>query len=279
MNGSQESAREKTPSAGASAFFERLGLLGGTIASLSIIVSVVYDWGFFSALGISFADAPTTLTDHMQSWLVWLPIVAPPALFVLGIELLTRRIERGMTEDEIIASSSSPVWMRRFRNSPNFYMGAMGLILVMLWVLFGEIFFYGLILSLAVCWRSFTGWVFSHPTVRDRHSYLFRWSVHWLPGVMILFFLWGSMSVEDDFSTRDYKINLRSTSSTKNVEILRSFERWVLVREEQNAIAWIPLEDIDRMELVQKPRPFRGLACLFSKRWCPKSPTERRSNG
>ena len=278
MTDSQKSAREETRNTGINSF-ERIGLLGGTIASLSMIVSVFYDWGFFTALGISFADAPTTLSDHMQSWLVWLPGVATAAIFVLAIELLTRRIERGKTEDEIIASSPSPVWMRRIRDSPYYFMGFMGPLLVMLWILFGEVFFDGLFFGLSICWFFFIGWIFGHQTVKERHSDLFRWSVYWLPPVMLGIFFFGSMSVEHDFFAGEYKINVRSTSSTKNVEILRSFERWVLVREEHNAIAWIPLEDIDRMEQVQKPRPFRGLACLFSKRWCPKSPTERRSNG
>ena len=279
MTDSQKSATGETRNTRATLFFERIGLLGGTIASLSMIVSVVYDWGFFTALGISFADAPTTLSDHIQSWLVWLPIVAPSAAVVLGIELPTRRIEHGMTEDEIIASSYSPVRMRRFRNSPYYFVGAMGPIVLILWVLFGEIFINGLYFGLLICWFIFTGWVFNHPTIRDRHSYLFRWSVHWLPPVMILAFYFGSMSAGRDFSLGEYKINVRSISSTKNVEILRSFERWVLVREKHNAIAWIPLEDIGRIELVQTPRPFRGLACIFSKHWCLQQPTGELSDG
>ena len=279
MTDSQKSATGEVRNSRATLFFERIGLLGGTIASLSMIVSVVYDWGFFTALGISFADTPTTLSDHIQSWLVWLPIVAPSAAFVLGIELLTRRIERGMTEDEIIASSSSPDRVRRFRNGPYYLIAAMGPILLILWVLFGEIFFFGLWFGLSICWFIFTGWVFNHPTVRYRHSDLFRWTVHWLPPVMILVFYLGSMSVERDFSLGEYKINVRGISSTKKVEILRSFERWVLVREEHNAIAWIPLEDIGRIELVQTPRPFRGLACFFSKRWCLQRPTGELSDG
>jgi len=103
--------------------------------------------------------------------------------------------------------------------------------------------------------------------------------VHWLPPVLVLFFYFGSLSVEHDFSAREYKIDVRSISSTKNVKILRSFERWVLVRDERNAIVWIPMDDIGRMELVQTPSSFRGLVCIFSKRWCPRGPKEESSDG
>ena len=57
-----------------------IGALVGVIASLSVIVSFIYDWGFFWALGISFSQAPTTITDHVQSWIIWLPRV-----IVIGI--------------------------------------------------------------------------------------------------------------------------------------------------------------------------------------------------
>ena len=44
------------------------------LASLSILISVTYDWGFFFSLGLSYARSPTTIVDHVQSWLYWLPL-------------------------------------------------------------------------------------------------------------------------------------------------------------------------------------------------------------
>jgi len=54
--------------------------LTAVFASWSLVVSVAYDWGFFLALGTNFAQAPTTLSDHLSSWLVWATRYAPVAV-------------------------------------------------------------------------------------------------------------------------------------------------------------------------------------------------------
>ena len=81
---------------------ERVGKIMAVIASFSLIVSVFYDWGFISALGLRFSEIPTSVSDHVRSWLVWLPKVVIGVIGVLVFELLNRRIEKGMTEEEIV---------------------------------------------------------------------------------------------------------------------------------------------------------------------------------
>ena len=282
MIDSESSSTEEARNTGTTKSFEQIGLLSGVIGSLSVIVSFVYDWGFFAALGISFAEAPTTISDHIRSWLVWLPAAVAAGIFTLVLELLNRRVERGMTEDEIVAFS--PSWVRRFRASPYYLVAATGPLIVVLWILFGETYFDLLILGLPVCWFIFSGWVFGHPTVRERHTRLFRLFVHWAPAVVIWVFLLGLNSAERDesppLSSRTaYTIHSDDGSRSRNVEILRSFEKWLLVREEDNAIAWIPIDDVGRMQLIHTPRRFPGLACMFSKRWCLQESVEENSDG
>ena len=273
MIDSESSATEETKSMGRTVSFEQIGLLSGIIGSLSVIVSFVYDWGFFAALGISFADAPTTISDHIQSWLVWLPMAVTAALVTLAMELLNRRVEGGMTEDEIIVSSSP--WVRRFRNSPYYFVALMGPLVVVLWVLFGEIYFASLTVGLPICWFIFSRWVFGHPTVSERHSQLFRLFVHWVPAVVVWVFFLGINSTEDPTI---YTIHADNASSGRQVELLRSFEKWLLVREEDKTIAWIPITVVDRMQVIKTPQPFPGLVCMFSKRWCPQSLVEETSD-
>ena len=83
---------------------EHLGAVFALAASVSVIVSFVYDWGFFSTLGIGFAQAPTAISDHLRSWLIWLPLVITPVLILLAHELLMSRLERGLTDEEIVES-------------------------------------------------------------------------------------------------------------------------------------------------------------------------------
>ena len=148
---------------------DRIARLGAVtaIAPLSIAISFFYDWGFFFALGISFEEAPTTISDHIQSWFVWLPAIVPSALIMLAMQLLNIRIEGGMTEHEINESSSNPDLARRFRYSALILMGFTGVPIPVLWLLFGSRFSPGLIFALPVCWFMFVVWVFSLQRVRS----------------------------------------------------------------------------------------------------------------
>ena len=72
---------------------ERIGAIVAVVASLSLLLSFVYDWGFLSALGISFEDAPTSLSDHISSWMVWLQVLLPAGFLMFTFTLFVKRLE------------------------------------------------------------------------------------------------------------------------------------------------------------------------------------------
>lgn len=71
----QTGAPKKAPRAGGSSIWSTFGQLITPFAALSFLLSVDYDWGYLGALGLSFADVPTTISDHVRSALVWAPWV------------------------------------------------------------------------------------------------------------------------------------------------------------------------------------------------------------
>src|SRR5919197_1500493 len=86
--------------------------------AVGFVVSVIYDWGFVYALGMDFGCLPTTTTDHFRSGLLWFPSLLGLIFLYVAIEFQFQRVERGLTEKEIIESSSNPVWTRKFREGP-----------------------------------------------------------------------------------------------------------------------------------------------------------------
>lgn len=259
---------------------ERVGKITAVIASFSLIVSVFYDWGFISALGLRFSEVPTSVSDHVRSWLVWLPNVVIGVFGVLALELMTRRIEKGMTEEEIIQSSSNPSRTEKMRRRPFHAIGLLGVAVVVLWLLFGDLFRVSLNLGLIVCWFLFTGWVFSHPTLRARHAESFRLFVHWAPPIMIWFYFSGFNDATAQInSTRPTDVvQIKSSQpvpSELQARILRSFERWLLVQDINKQVVWVRADDVLRIEGHSERAPFRGIACWFSDSLCytPSTPT------
>ena len=248
-----------------------IGALIAVIAPISIIFSFVYDWGFFSALGISFQQAPTTLYDHAHSWLVWLPRVLVVATILLTVEFFLRRIERGMTEDEINTSSPNPNRTRMFRNSPFVFIKWLAPCLVILWLLFGTSFRHSLWPGLIICWFLFSSWVFKHPRLSMQYSIAFKLSFRWIIPIAFLAFAWGEWSADtktlETGNPKEYRSYDRVTlegSGTQTVFILRTFDKWVLIRDEERNLVWIPTDKIYRIELESEDESFRGLVCIFS---------------
>ena len=270
---------EKPKRTGTWVSIKSIGQFSGAIASISVVVSFVHDWGFFSALGVSFAQAPTTISDHVQSWLVWLPKVTVVIIILLALEFLTRRIERGMSENEIVGSSQNPSLTRKFRNSPYIFVGFMGPSIVILWLFLGEKFYskHTLSVGVIITWFVFAKWVFNHPTVRARHSDSAVLSFYWIPPLILLVFSWGQLSAEfgdlkQHASHRIYMNNAESATTVKSAEIdiVRIFDDWILVRAENKKIVWIRLDQISQLELLEEDRPFPGLVCILFKRLCPQ---------
>ena len=170
--------------------------VSGVVASVSILMSFVYDWGFFYALGISFNEAPTTISDHVQSWLLWLPKVIIAVIVFSAYEMVTRRIERGMSEEEIVESSRNPSQTRRIRNSPYVLLKVLGPSLVVMWVLLGENYstFPALLMGGCLTWFWVASWIFRNPRVNTRHSNLLFLSFYCIPPLILTVFSWGYLS-------------------------------------------------------------------------------------
>ena len=250
---------------------ERIGKSTAVIASFSVVISVFYDWGFFFALDISFAEAPTTISDHVRSWLVWLPKIGILVLVFLAIELLIRRLEKGMTEEELIESSSNPTWTKKFRRSHLIAFDVVGILVIIFWLLFGNMFSDGLYVGGIVCWLLFIGWVFEQRVVRERHPAPFRSLICWGPVLMTLVFAFGFTEAKSATNSAGVLHRLQMTvpegsAGQHEARVLRSFEKWVLIREKHGQIAWVRSDDIRRIERTTAETPFRGLICaLFGK--------------
>ena len=252
---------------------EHLGAAFALAASLSVIVSFIYDWGFFSALGIDFSQAPTAISDHVRSWLIWLPFVITPVLVLLTHELLMSRLERGLTEEEIVASSRNPARARLIRNGPRKLISFMALLLLLLWLTFGEVFSKGRIIAFPITWMIFIHWVFRHPRMDARYSAVTKNIMAYVPAVFFVVFFVGAGTAHSEMSqsSKSHRIELAATQNGaggQEVKLLRSFQDWILIRDDKGKVTWIRLNDVVRIQALEESKMFKGFVCLFSTSWC-----------
>ena len=252
---------------------ERLAAVFAVTGSAGVVVSFVYDWGFFFALGIPFSEAPTALSDHMRGWLIWLPIVIGPVLFFLAQELLVSRLERGLSEEEIIVSSSNPARTRRLRNRPRKVIAATAVVVLFLWVLFGGSFAFARPFAFFIVWVLFVQWVFRDCRLDADWPACVKNGITWVPAVLlVVFFLGGNQAQLGMLKPApSHRIEWSAPvgdAPAVEVRLLRSFQDWLLVRDGDRNVAWIRSIDVVRMERLEASAPFQGLLCVLSSDWC-----------
>ena len=250
----------------------------GVVASVSILVSFIYDWGFFYALGISFNEAPTTISDHVQSWLVWLPRVIIFVIVFSAYEFVTLRIERGMSEEEIVETSRNPSLTRRIRNSPYVFLKVLGPSVVVIWFLVGENYVptVALFMGGVITWTMMASWIFRHPRVNARHSKLSFLSFFWIPPLIMAVFFGGYISAgiaESEYSASiefsAHDLNSVSTIESRKIKLIRSYENWLLIKDKKNRISWIKMNNVNNLVKLEEKQPFPGMICIFSTQMCP----------
>lgn len=201
--------------------------------TLSFLLSVCFEWGFLSALGLTFADVPTTFSDHAQSALVWAPGMVTGLVGAALIEWLSRRIERGQSEEELIGTGPYQSFGRILRGSQ----GVLG------WVVFfamgfaflvgGERVAQGGAIVLALICFKLALWIFEHQRVSEQTPPTIRLFVLVAPATMILFYGFGwdhglRRSALIATTAEPSVLTLRADTAAKRIRVLRNYERGLL---------------------------------------------------
>ena len=266
---------------------DRLPALTAVFASWSLVVSVAYDWGFFFALGISFAHAPTTLSDHLSSWLVWATLYTPvPVAYVLYLMIRfhrqARAAQRGNEGDDEVSSSVQLIFQRmRLFHRMIYWIFP---VLFLSWLLFGTpknpwgwiaLSWIGLVGTWLTDLRNLPEEVTTRVRSAVRSISLPLLLITWVPATFFVFFAFGygyPDRAQDDAMPRAYVQtrveDLDSGSIVEETYVLRSFANWLLVQDQgRTQVDWVRMEQVDRIEIHPDVR-FPGLVCGIFGLWC-----------
>ena len=235
-----------------------------------LLLSIIYDWGFLRAVGLSFSTIPTSLADHFRGALNWLPTVIAAIGGAVIFEIVSRRIEGGKTEAELLAGSRRPRALRLFRDSPQKFFGVMAFLTIGLWLLLGDQFREGLYLLVPVIWFQIAVWVVSHPRIRASTPREMLLAIAFIPPVVLYVYLLGGNQARAALVRPEEPAVVLVPEAIKpqqNLYLVRVFERVAIVRDDSGKVVLVRSGDILRI-VPAGQRPFRGLLCYLWRRAC-----------
>ncbi|MEJ1409097.1 MAG: hypothetical protein RPU60_02610 [Candidatus Sedimenticola sp. (ex Thyasira tokunagai)] len=207
-----------------------LSIFGTCLLSLSII----YDYGYFTYLGFGFSEAPTTLSDHIESSLVWIPPMVIGVFIYFVFELLSRRIEQGKSEEELIETSTNPGFTRWFRDSPKYLFMAIPPLALFAYLSGISISMSAWGVAGMITWYIAHEWFFSHPRILSRTSHVFYISSKIIPAFALFVAFHGAAAAQDSILLRAKLYEITDESGVTDVFLLRTFNEYFLV--------WHPLQ-------------------------------------
>lgn len=244
--------------------WKSLSSVFGILATVSLVLSVIYDWAYLHWLGVSFSEVPTSLSDHAKSALIWAPSVGIAFFCLFVLELLTRRMEQGKTEQELIETSKNPKFTKFYREAP-FILGEVfavgGVVAYLLWAAIPLEFFFVMAI---ISWFVIAKWLFSHKRIQERTSPIYRIGVALIPAVFIYFVNMGMIAAKTDVSKARAEsirtIKIKTQAKPFEVKVLRNYEKAVLLWDPvKMKIRLIPWNEIDSIMFPYHESTFSGL--------------------
>lgn len=231
------------------------------VVAIGFIVSIIYDWGFVRALGLDFACLPTVTADHFRSGLLWFPPLLGVVLAYMAIEFQFQRVERGLTEQEIVESSSNPAAMRNLRQGPWKLVAWTAPVYIVAYVFIGDAFASLLPLMSSIAWMGFAEWCYAAPLIKQRRNKNLQLGFTFLPIVGILAYFNGYNAGVDAVVRKPIEVTVErldplTAVSGKN---LRMIEKGVLLLNTNNSIQFIPWNQVVSIVNKKVYTPFRGV--------------------
>ena len=230
--------------------------------AVAFCASVVYDWGYYFALGLNFADIPATFSDHTISTLVWLPpivfgLMAGMILDVFVIRLSGRNghIHRITTHSSILSRVNT------FMSKYGLLMfSIIALILDLLIGVQNPILIIG---PLAIVWIWLTRWVMGHElTVKKLTKPLILFLLSLGISIIALTLLGGGSAIVG-LKSQDNVANITTNYPAiekRDVHVLRNFTNYILVYEEKtNQLLLINDKEIAEIAWKYQSSTFHGL--------------------
>lgn len=253
---------------------EVLGRLAGLVTAVLLILSTAYDFSFLYALGLTFEEVPSSLADHVRSAIVWAPRALLYIALLVMYEMFMRRVEGGLSEEEIVAKSPAPRFFRVFRSSPKVLFG------VLIVVAVSSDFFlrasdHSFFLVALVTWGLLASSVVAHPRLGAKFTSTSGRFFVVVPIVIIwiasLGYGRGEALMTATKPTWEVDLKLSEKVEQRRLIGLRRFSTVAILVEPGRRVSVVPAESIVRAAALRSPDADIPRICKWFDVGCVKS--------
>lgn len=225
------------------------------LIGLGFLVSVFYDYGFTKALGIDFSELPTSTSDHFRTGLIWLPAVFIMLVTVITIEAINKRIERGLSEEEILATSKNPGALKRHRDAPWKALPFVAIFVIFTQLCIAEtINVFTLAIFSSIIWYSVFNWIFSIDRVSQRYSTSMRMFLLVALPVLSPAFGYGyDHAIEKRLDmTSNIEIHTSTAPLSRRGTALRTLDKGLLYLDPEGFVQFLTWSEIKGIKYTDK---------------------------
>ncbi len=228
--------------------------------SFAVVVSGVYEYFYFLGFGTQLSETPLTTIDFLRGWMEW---SSTGMYFFLGlcVHLLISRIESWKTEEEIVNGSSNPARTRQIRDAPFRAIGWLSVLLLLGFLLLGEIYYMPAMLGMMVASISLVVWIAKGSPIGPAMASS-KWMNLW---VILIFCAFNAFHLGTEAS-QSKSIN-RPTTVIQDLKtefkVVRVFDQWSLVELDDGAFGWYFHQSERMIKFVPDRRQFIGVYCYF----------------
>jgi hypothetical protein len=234
----------------------KIGDLLGLGSAGTFILTIVYLHGYSTTLGVNLF-LYFGLNDYFRLAIEWLPPVIVGWIGGILLEKFFTRVERGATEEEIVARSRHPKftrWSRRWSQDSIVIILVLGAILNIIQCFLGlaqaDYMLYGF--TGAFLWFRVIAWYAREP------KFIQNWTAPWklfvfvFPALVIVTFSYGLYSGKTGMHlytrSADVQISLKDETTPTAGRILFLLDEYVVFHRQQGGISAFPRTEVTKID-------------------------------
>jgi len=263
---------QKTSQVSYLALAEQAGKALAVSAATLLVMSICYDFSYLKAVGLSFDEVPSLTAEHVRSAILWGPGLALAIFGAIAHELFMRRMEDGLSEEQILAKSSPA--MKRFRKSSD-KVPVIALVSALVGTTFFDTGYTGAYIAFILFWGLLSYSIVTHARMGVRFNRGGRVLFFGIPFVMAFVgmsgYHHGTQLIAETAPKWELTIRAGTATTKQIVTGLRRFSTFAIVVDQERYVAIIPNDSVLSARRLAKVPPLEINVCRWFSIQCLRS--------